>query len=172
MKTLFAITYPAVADAQAALEKLRAEQKAETIAMIDAVIVTRGEDGSVKLGQMINTTALGAASGALWGSLIGLIFLAPVVGAAFGATAGAVSGYFTDYGISDSFMKDLGAKTSGAGATLFVLAAQMTSDRIADALGSPTANVLYTSMPDDIEARFKSHFGPAAGQPAAATAQG
>jgi uncharacterized membrane protein len=170
MKTLFAITYPSVTEAQAALEKLRNEQKAETIAMVDAVIVTRGEDGSVKLDQMVNMTAMGAASGAIWGSLIGLIFLAPLAGAAVGATAGAISGYFTDYGISDNFMKELGAKTAGGGATLFVLAAQMTADRIADTLGSPAANVLYTSMPDDLEARFKGHFGKQPSLPASAMA--
>jgi uncharacterized membrane protein len=161
MKTLFAITYPAVTDAQAALEKLKGESRAETISLVDAVIVTRGSDGSVKLDQSVNMTAMGAASGALWGSLIGLLFLSPLVGAAVGATAGAVSGYFNDYGISDKFMEELGAKTAGTGATLFVLASQMTADRIADVLGSPQASVLYTSMPDDLEARFKSHFGPA-----------
>jgi uncharacterized membrane protein len=170
MKTLFAITYPKVADAEAALEKLKAERKAETITLIDAVIVSRGPDGAVKLDQAVNTTAMGAASGALWGSLIGLLFLSPLFGAAVGATVGTVSGYFSDYGISDSFMKELGEKTSGTSATLFVLASQMTADRIADALGSPTASVLYTSMADDLENRFKSHFGEPAQSSAPAAA--
>jgi uncharacterized membrane protein len=160
MRTLFAIAYPNAEDAKAALDKLSKEQKAATISMVDAAIVTRGSDGSVKLDQMVNMTAMGAASGALWGSLIGLLFLSPLAGAAVGAAAGAASGYFSDYGISDEFMKELGAKTAGGGATLFVLAGQITVDRIADVLGSPQASVLYTSMPDDLEARFKGHFGP------------
>lgn len=162
MSTLFAITYPEPQRAKDALVKLQAEQRGATITIVDAVIVTRTADGGVKLDQMVKTTAIGAASGALWGSLIGLLFLSPLMGAAIGATAGAASGYFTDYGISDTFMKDLGARTSGVSATLFILANQMTADKIADVLGEPGATVLYTSMPDDIEARFKSHFGKGA----------
>lgn len=164
MSTLFAITYSEPQRAKDALAKLQAEQRGATISIVDAVIVTRTSDGGVKLDQMINTTAIGAASGALWGSLIGLLFLSPFAGAAIGAAAGAASGYFTDYGISDTFMKDLGARTSGASATLFILAAQMTADKIADVLGEPGASVLYTSMPDDLEVRFKSHFGSGASQ--------
>ena len=159
MSTLFAVTYPDPQRAKDALAKLQAEQRGATISIADAVIVTRSSDGGVKLDQMVNTTAIGAASGALWGSLIGLLFLAPLAGAAIGAAAGAASGYFSDYGISDTFMKDLGARTSGVSATLFILAGQMTADKIADVLGEPGASVLYTSMPDDLEARFKSHFG-------------
>jgi uncharacterized membrane protein len=36
-----------------------------------------------------------------WGSLIGLIFLMPLVGAALGAASGTLGGYLTDLGIND-----------------------------------------------------------------------
>jgi len=48
----------------------------------------------------------GAVSGGFWGTLIGLIFLNPLLGMAAGATAGAISGALTDVGINDQFMKD------------------------------------------------------------------
>jgi uncharacterized membrane protein len=162
MKTLFAITYPTMDEAKAALARLAELQKGQTITLADAVIVTRSEDGAVKLDQTMNTTAVGALSGALWGSLIGLIFLSPLIGAAVGAAAGAASGYATDYGISDEFMTAMGQKMSGVGATLFIMATNITVERVAEAIGSPTAQVVYTNMPDDLETRFKSKFSAGA----------
>ena len=42
----------------------------------------------------MNTTAAGAAGGALWGTLIGMLFLNPILGAAVGASRAAVdAGY-------------------------------------------------------------------------------
>ena len=43
----------------------------------DAVVVTRDENGKVGLHQTFHPISSGAAGGALWGSLIGLIFLMP-----------------------------------------------------------------------------------------------
>lgn len=158
MKTLFAVTYPSAADARAAMAKLADLQKGQTITVMDAVIVSRSSDGAVKLEQSLNTTAMGAVSGALWGSLIGLIFLSPLLGAALGAAAGAASGYATDYGISDEFMTNMGQKMSGTSTALFVLAADISVEKVAGAIGSAQGDVLYTSMPEDIERRFKDKF--------------
>ncbi|MCO4054062.1 MAG: DUF1269 domain-containing protein [Bosea sp.] len=160
MKTLFAITYPATTSARAALQDVQAMQKGATISLIDAVLVTRTSDGAVKLEQSVNTTAIGALSGAMWGSLIGLLFLNPLLGAAVGATAGALSGYATDYGISDEFMNTIGQRLAGHTTTLFILAAELTPDKVAAALARHGGDIAYTSMPDDIEERFRSRFEP------------
>lgn len=170
MKSLFAIAYPTLESAQAGLDLVKQLSRGETITLIDAALVTRGEDGSVKLHQSINTTLIGAASGAFWGSLVGLIFLSPALGALVGGGAGALSGYLSDYGISDDFMRETGQKQSGQGATLFVLAADLTPDKVAQALGKSGGDVVYTSMPTDIEARFKAGFvaNPLAPSPAVA----
>jgi uncharacterized membrane protein len=161
MKTLFAISYPNAELAKAAMDKLPTLQKGSALSLVDAVIVTRDADGAIKLGQLVNTTALGAASGALWGSLIGLVFLSPILGAAVGATAGAISGYATDYGVSDEFMREMARERPAGSATLFVLAANMTADKVAEMLKPNGGEVIYTSMPDDIEERFKARFrGP------------
>ena len=60
-------------------------QKEYLIDMGDFVVVTKDDKGKVKLHQAKNLTALGAVSGGLWGTLIGLIFLNPLLGAAVGA---------------------------------------------------------------------------------------
>ena len=57
----------------------------ELLELADAAWVERTADGKVKLHQSVNLTAAGAsygaASGALWGTLIGLLFLNPLAGA-------------------------------------------------------------------------------------------
>ena len=64
-------------------------QKDYLIDMEDAVVAYKDDKGKVKLNQVYNLTAAGAVSGGFWGTLIGLIFLNPLLGAAAGATAGA-----------------------------------------------------------------------------------
>jgi hypothetical protein len=50
----------------------------------------RQPNGKVKLNQLLHPTAAGAMSGAVWGMLIGWLFLMPVAGAAIGAASGAL----------------------------------------------------------------------------------
>ena len=158
MTTLIAITYPSAALCREALVKLNELQGGAVITMIDSAIVSRSKDGSVKLDQTTNIMAVGALSGAFWGSMIGMLFLSPLTGAAIGASAGAVGGYTTDYGISDTFMREMGKKLDADAATLFVLAAEMTADKVAHALAVNSGQVAYTSMPEDIEKRFTGKF--------------
>ena len=73
------------------------------------VIVERRSDDKVKLHQP-SMAAAGAVSGALWGGLIGMIFLVPLFGMALGAASGAPGGAMSDYGIDDKFMKELGTE--------------------------------------------------------------
>lgn len=135
-------------DMRAALAKL---QKEYLIAMDDAVVVTRDEAGKVQLHQAVNLTAAGATGGAFWGMLIGMLFMNPLLGMAVGAGSGALSGKFSDIGINDQFMKDLGETFTPGSSALFVLVRKSTPDKVLDAL-KPFAGkgrVLQTSLTKD-----------------------
>ena len=121
--------------------------------MEDAVVVTRDSQGKVKLHQPVNLTAAGAVQSTLWGSLIGLLFLNPLLGAAIGAGSGAISGALTDIGINDQFMKDLGATLTPATSALFVLVRKSTPDKVLEGLKPfvGKAKVLRTSLTKDKE---------------------
>src|SRR5215208_7853504 len=108
MSDLVAIAYKDLDTARQVVGNLGHAQKQHLIALEDAVIVERQADGKVKLHQP-SLAGAGAAGGALWGGLIGLIFLVPLFGMAIGAAAGAAGGKASDYGVDDNFMKDLGA---------------------------------------------------------------
>jgi len=153
MSNLVVIGFNNEADAfemRAALARLQSQYLIE---MEDAVVVTRDVAGKVKLHQAVNLTTAGAMSGTVWGSLIGLLFLNPLLGAAIEAGCGALSGALTDIGINDQFMKDLGATLTPGTSALFVLVRKSTPDKVLDGLRPfiGKAKVLRTSLTKDKE---------------------
>ena len=139
---------------RAELAKLQTEY---LIKMEDAVVVTKGDDGKVKLHQAQNLTALGAVSGGFWGTLIGLIFLNPLLGAAVGAGAGAVSGAMTDIGINNDFMKGLADSFKPGCSALFVLVRKATADKVLEGLSGfeGKGKILQTSLTKDKEEELR-----------------
>lgn len=148
MSDLVIIAFPEEAAAFEARAELMKLQKEYLIEMEDAVVITRGEDGAVRLHQPINLTGAGAVSGTLWGGLVGLIFLNPLLGAAIGAGAGAISGALTDIGIEDKFLKDVGASLDKGGSALAVLIRKMTADKVLERMSGllSKGRVLQTSL--------------------------
>ncbi len=126
--------------------------------MEDIVVVTRSVDGKVVLHQAVNLTAAGAAGGGMWGALVGLLFLNPLLGAAVGAGAGALSGRFSDLGINDQKMKDIGAALTDGGAAVCVLVRQMTADKVLAGLSAFHAKgrVVQTSLSDAQEQTLRA----------------
>jgi uncharacterized membrane protein len=80
---LVAIAYQDLPTAQQVTSNLGEAVKGHKIELDDLVIVERKDDGNVKLHQP-SRAGFGAASGALWGGLIGLIFSVPLFGMAIG----------------------------------------------------------------------------------------
>src|SRR6476660_10499995 len=101
MSTLLAIAYPDVETAEQVRGALIEATKEHLVTLEDAVVVEHRTDGKIKLHQAMSPTGTGAAGGALWGGLIGLIFLAPLLGMAIGAAAGGVAGKVADVGVND-----------------------------------------------------------------------
>jgi uncharacterized membrane protein len=109
-------------------------QKEYLIELEDAVVVTRDMKGRTKLDQAVNLTSAGAVGGGFWGLLIGMIFLNPLLGAAIGAGAGALSGKFSDIGVNDQMMKDIGQSFKPGTSGLFLLIRKATVDKVLDGL--------------------------------------
>ena len=63
MADLIAVVFPSEAKAEEVRDKLLGLQKDYLIELGDAVIATKTESGKVKLNQLMNTTAAGAAGG-------------------------------------------------------------------------------------------------------------
>ena len=156
MSTLVVIGYKDLYQAEEVRLKLWKLQKDYLIDLEDAVVATKDQDGKVKLHQAVNLTATGALSGGFWGSLIGLIFLNPLLGLAMGAAAGAASGALTDVGIDDKFMKDLAATMQPGSSALFVLARKATPDKVLEEIKGTGGTILQTSLSHEDEAKLQA----------------
>lgn len=143
-----------------ALAKMQVEQ---LITLEDAVVVTKDEQGKVKLNQSVNLTAAGAASGSFWGLLIGLLFLNPLLGVVAGTAGGALSGALGDIGIDDTFMRDLGETFEPGSSALFLLIQKVTPDKVLERLQPylTDAKILQTSLSKDDEASLQAAFDKA-----------
>jgi uncharacterized membrane protein len=150
---LIAIAYPDQATAERVRGRLGEAIQARIIELDDAVIITREPDGNLKLHQSVSPVGAGAARGALWGGLIGLLFLAPLLGMAVGAATGAATGALADYGVDDSFLKELGAKLEPGSAALIVLVRKMTPDKILENI-QEQGHVIQSSLSNEAEARL------------------
>src|SRR3954462_5881977 len=132
MSTLVAIAYPDVDTAERVRGELIQATKEHLVQLEDAVVIEHRPDGKIKLHQAMSTAGAGAAGGALWGGLIGLIFLAPLFGMAIGAASGALAGKVRDAGVNDDFMKQLGAKLPPGAAALIMLGRADAPEKVLD----------------------------------------
>ena len=154
MSNLVAIAYPDIKTAEEVMGTLGRLQVERSIELEDAVIVTRDDGGKVKLHQARSTTGAGAAGGAMWGGLIGLLFLAPLLGMAVGAASGALTGKLTDVGVDDSFLKELGDKLEPGTAAVIVLVHRSTPDKVVPEIQQYGGTVLQSSLDNDAETRL------------------
>jgi uncharacterized membrane protein len=125
--------------------------KQELLQLEDAAYAYRDDRGKVRIHQALSTTGAGAASGALWGTLIGLIFLMPVAGMAIGAGTGALAGKLADVGINDDTIKQIGQQLQQGKAAVFLLARSATVDRVIEAIKPFHPTVVQTNLTRDRE---------------------
>lgn len=170
MADLICVAFDDPTTADRALTELTALQKEFVIRLKDACVVVRSPDGEIHLHQampLVRTGAIGGgASGALWGTLIGLLFLNPLagmaLGAGVGAASGALAGKLSDYGIPDDFIKELGRTIEPNSSALFLLVQSVTADKILPKVGKYQGRVLKTSLSDEREQRLREALGDTA----------
>lgn len=156
MSQLIAVSYTDQFKAEEVRLKLQKLQSEYLLELDDAVVVTKNAEGKVKLNQAVNLTATGALSGGFWGSLIGMLFLNPLLGLAIGAASGAVAGALTDVGINDQFMKDLGEKLGPNTSALFVLVRKATPDKVVEEIRQFGGTILRSSLSHEDETKLQA----------------
>jgi uncharacterized membrane protein len=157
MSNLIVVGFPKVEEAEAVRRELVGIQQEHLISLEDAVVVEHDSEGQVHLRQAVNLAAAGALGGGFWGSLVGLLFLNPLLGAAVGAGVGAASGALSDLGINDGFLREVGETLPKGSAALCLLVRDATPDRVVERLRShaPHAKLLRTSLSHTDEERLR-----------------
>ena len=125
--------------------------KQHLLELEDCAYAYKDDNGKVRIHQAISLTGAGAASGALWGTLIGMLFLMPIAGLAIGAGTGALAGKLADVGINDDTIKQIGSQLEQGRAAVFLLARSATVDKVIDALKPYNPTVIQTNLTKDRE---------------------
>ncbi|MGZ9810735.1 DUF1269 domain-containing protein [Pseudoroseicyclus sp. H15] len=170
MSELIVIGYDTPDKAEEARDALMTMAKEYLVDVADAVVAVTEDSGNIKLNQMLNVWTVGAAGGAFWGLLVGMLFFNPLLGVAVGAGAGALSGALTDYGINDDFMKDVAGVLKPGQAALFMMVRTEASDRVINRLGEHGGTVLRTNLDTDSENHLRRAFDEAHKEEVAAAA--
>jgi uncharacterized membrane protein len=158
MSDMIVFTTPTPEGAYAMREALDDLNALELIDMKDAAVVERLEGGGARVRQAVNLVGAGALGGAVWGALIGLAFLSPWLGMAVGAIAGAAAGKFTDIGIDDEFIREIGENIRPGQSALFLLIDGWERSKALRLLADFDAAIIHTNLSADEETRFREAF--------------
>ena len=91
INTLVVVDFPTLAEAEQVRRELVQLQNEALVALEAAVVVKHDAESRVHLHQALKLITAGAVGGGFWGTLVGLLFLNPLLGAALGAGVGTVS---------------------------------------------------------------------------------
>ncbi|MCU1371542.1 MAG: hypothetical protein JWO77_2736 [Ilumatobacteraceae bacterium] len=140
-------------------------QQEGEIALSDAVVVVKDDDGKVHIHQTIDPTpGRSALTGSIWGMLIGALFGGPVflAAAAAGAGGGALLAKLIDLGLDDDWVRDVGRWLDpGTSALLTLVAAEVRPAVLAE-LGRYEGEVLYCTFPGAVRDELERALSAAA----------
>jgi uncharacterized membrane protein len=167
---LIAVAYPDQAAAERARGRLPEVVREGLMELEDVVVLVRKEDGTLDVRQGSSGVGAAAAGGAMWGGLIGLIFLAPLFGMAVGAVAGGAiwKSTFGDVGVAEGFVDGLREKLTPGTAALVLLVRDMDLEKVLPRIEEP-GHVVRTSLSNDAEAQLEAALQAAGPQPTEGT---
>lgn len=151
MSELVVIGYDSEAAAEEALGEVRRLEKDGDLRLIGLAVVTVDEQGKTHVDTPVKPVGAGAVFGALWGVLLGLLFLVPVAGIALGGAMGALMGVLTKSGIDGRFRDDVQGLLSPGKAALVVMADSVLEDKFTAAMQPYGGTLLKKSLSQEDE---------------------
>lgn len=153
---LIIIGYDDHATAKRALDRVLELQRDHIVELGGLAVVRVDEDGKQHVDTPGKIVGPSATSGALWGMLLGLLFLVPGVGFLVGGAWGALIGKLGKSGINKSFKDRVDGLLEPGKAALVVLARKLTEDKFSANMGEFGGTVLKTSLSDESEQELVS----------------
>ncbi|MET9851005.1 DUF1269 domain-containing protein [Streptomyces ossamyceticus] len=161
MTDMIAVAYNDEATAKQVLAELHALKTEHSLHLADVVLVTRNEEGKVKIHSSDNPVVDGAVSGAIWGGLIGLLLLQPLLGAAIGAATGSVTAAASeDEDDNTAFINQLGHRLQPGGAAVIALIIDVTEEKVLSRIAPYGGDLLHTSLTLAEEQRLRDAINP------------
>jgi uncharacterized membrane protein len=162
------------------LENVNSWEKQGWLKVDDAVVVTRGAGSEtppvaiasanpekpmmvhgatssteLEIKQTVKRGGKFALGGGGIGLLAGLLLGGPIGGLVIGATAGAITGALKDYGIDDTFIKQVSAGLRPGASALFLMTSGGDEEKILPELRVHKATLLKTTLPPEQEHRLR-----------------
>ncbi|SDC26064.1 Uncharacterized membrane protein [Sanguibacter gelidistatuariae] len=151
MSELIVIGYDDHAVATQAYNQVMQLQKDFVVQLSGLAVVQVDAEGKSHVETPGKIVGVSAASGALWGMIIGLLFLVPFVGLALGGALGALMGKMGKSGIDDEFRSQVQEMLKPGSAAVVVMASKITEDKFADAMKQYGGTLLKTSLSEEDE---------------------
>nr|WP_300144326.1 DUF1269 domain-containing protein [Propionicimonas sp.] len=151
MSELIIIGYDDHATAEAAQARVLQLQKDFVIDLSGLAVVRVDDDGKKHIDTPGSIVGVSATSGALWGMIIGLLFLVPGVGLLVGGAWGALAGLAGKAGINRGLRERVDGLLTPGKSALVVMAKKLTEDKFAAAMAEFGGTVLKTSLSDEAE---------------------
>jgi len=140
-------------EVQLALRKLEADY---LIDLEDSVVIIHDANGKVAIKQTHNLAQYGAVAGGLCGTIVGAMFMNPVIGLAAGAAVGATVGATDDIGIDDSFLKEIGDSLRPGTSALAILIRRSDPEPVLEELKKYEGKIVRTTLLHTDEKRIFS----------------
>ena len=146
MSELIVIGYDDQATATQAYNQVLALNKDFVVKLTGLAIVTVDAEGKSHVDTPQKIVGVSAASGVLWGMLIGLLFFVPGVGLLLGGAMGELFGKLGQTGINDQFRSQVQDMLKPGNSAVVIMADKITEDKFADAMKPYGGQVLRTSL--------------------------
>jgi uncharacterized membrane protein len=153
MADLIVIAFDSEQEAEAAYNKVQELNDDLVVQLAGLALVKVDHEGKTKVEYPGGgaTIGLGAAGGALFGTLIGILFLVPIAGLVFGGLFGALFAGLDKSGVDASFRARVKDVVSAGKSAVVVYATKLTEDKFAAALQPFNGTVVQTSLSEDVE---------------------
>ena len=148
MSELIIIGYDDHATAERAQGKVIELQRDFVLNLSGLAVVRVDEDGKKHIDTPGSIVGVSATGGALWGMIIGLLFLVPGLGLLIGGAWGALAGVASKAGVNRSLRDRVDGLLTPGKAALVVMATKITEDKFSAAMGEFGGTVLKTSLSD------------------------
>jgi len=148
---LIVIGYDDHGTATAAYNEVIQLSKDFVVTLNGLAIVSVDSEGKSHVETPQKIVGVSAASGALWGTLIGLLFFVPVAGLILGGALGALFGKLGKSGINNEFREQVQSLLKPGSSAVVVMASKITEDKFADAMSKYGGSLLKTSLSEEDE---------------------
>jgi uncharacterized membrane protein len=159
MSELIIIGYDEPDSARKAYEEVLVLQRDFVVTLNGLAVVTVDEDGKKRVETPNKIVGASAASGAIWGAIVGILFLTPGIGLLFGGAVGALMGKLSKSGVNKDFKARVEGMLQPGKAALVLMASKVTEDKFIAAMKPFGGTVLQTSLSEEDEKELAEELG-------------